>query len=106
MRKATDAKLTWIAINPDTLTPELRKHYDALRKCFDATKKARQAFESATAGVIKGATSYPETHPLKAISDALKAGNAAKFSYLRGIAVAAAPAETDKAQKGAASLVA
>ena|ERR1051326_2810069 len=106
MRKATDTKLTWIAINPESLPAEHRKAYDALRKCFDATKKAKQAFEAHMVATIKGATSYPETHPLKSVNVGLNAGNGAKFSYLRGIAVAVAPAESDKATRDAASLVA
>lgn len=96
MRKANDVKLDWAAINPESLTGDYRKAYDALRKCFEATKKAKLAFEAMTVLAVKGAT-YPDDvsyAAIRKVQTLLNAGNEARFSYLRGIAVAAAPAST------------
>ncbi len=73
---AKDKNLTWTNVDADTLTGELKKRHDALRKTFEATKVAKDHF----------AEEFIKQYEAK--FGKLPEGKTLKFSFLRGMAVA------------------
>lgn len=76
----TKEKLAWVAIDPTTLSPKAQAAHKVLRDHFEATSKAKAAFEALANAEIFGASGVP-------------AGKEAAYAYRRGIAIALATAK-------------
>ena len=92
--RKSDEKLAWTAINVETLPEQAAKRYARLKECFAATKAAREDFETYMSKMFAGidTAKLPADNKARLIAEELKAGREAKFSYLRGMAIATAPA--------------
>ena len=69
----SQVKLTWLNVDPDTLSTEQKKLYTAVKAAFEATKTAKAAFETAMTN-----------------GQDIPAGKHLVVSYLRGLAFALA----------------
>ena len=103
--KKSDEKLAWTAINVETLPEQAAKRYAKLKECFAATKAAREDLETYMSKMFAGidTAKLPADNKARLIAEELKAGREAKFSYLRGMAIATATLAGPKSNSKAIS---